>query len=390
MNTPTLNELFLSIQNDIKARFELNSLTGKVVFNAFAAVQAAKLKILYLTAEYIYRNIYPDQADPEALGGTLERFGMVKLNRLPFSAIAGEYEMTVTGTPGAVIKAGSIWRSTESSTNPEKMFTNDYEYILANPSIKIQIRALDAGTGSKLLQGDSLQITTPLIGIDEYAYIASTIVAPTDAESVEEYRNKIIEAYQIEPQGGSGADYRVWSADAEGVRKVYPYAKDGAAGEIDVYVEANPDDSTDGYGTPSQAILDDVQSVIDYNPDATLPDWQRGRRPLGVYDTHTLPIVLNKVDIQIYDLTDVSFLSQITDAIEAYLFDVRPFVDSVDNPSKRGTDVAYLSDIFAIVKSVIGTENTFTNIVMLVNDVEYTFYRFKLGNIPYLNSVTEV
>ena len=390
MQIPTINELYLSIQSDIKARFGLSSLVGKVVFNAFAAVQAAKLWIVYVTLKFVYKNIYPDTADPASLGGTLERFGMVKLNRLPFAATAGIYQMKVTGSTGAVVKAGTIWRSTESSTSPGKMFTNDDEYILPADIDMIEIRALDVGMDSSLNPNDQLQITSPLIGIDNYGYVNSIIQAPTDAEDVETYRAKIIESYQIEPQGGSGADYREWASDAHGVRKVYPYVRDGAAGELDIYVEANPADSTDGHGTPSQAILDEVESVINYNPDSSLPDWQRGRKPLGVYDTHTISIILNQVDVEIYGLTDSSFITDITNAIEEYLFDIRPFVDAVDNPSLRNSDIIYLSDLFAIVKSIIGNDNSFTNIILLVNGDEYSYYRLLKGNIPYLNSVTEV
>ena len=389
MTVPTYQELFDSIQNDIKTRFGIASLVGKVVFNAFAAVHAAKLKILYLSAEFIYKNIFPDTADPYSVGGTLERFGFVKLGRLPYPATAGVYNLTITGNIGATVPAGTTWRSTEESTSPGKMFINDSAYTLSAASMEISVRALDIGVGSKLETGDKLQSNAPLMNVNDIGIVESTTTSPTEEEDIETYRQKVIESYQVEPQGGAGADYRIWASDAAGVRVVYPYVRNAAAGEIDIYTEANPADSEDGWGTPSQAILDDVLEVIEYDPNTTLPDEERGRRPLGVYSVHCIPIIINNVDVVIYDLSDSSFIPQIQDAIIDHLFNIRPFVDNVDNPTERYKDKLYIGDLFSIVKAIIGNSNTFTNLTMSVGGTDYSVYQFKGGNIPHLNSLTE-
>ena len=101
INIKTTSELYTSILADIEAEFGISiSLTGKVFLRAMAAVQAAKLRIFYLALGKVQKNIFVDTADPAAQGGTLERFGSVKLNRYPTAATAGEYLVTVTGTSG--------------------------------------------------------------------------------------------------------------------------------------------------------------------------------------------------------------------------------------------------------------------------------------------------
>jgi uncharacterized phage protein gp47/JayE len=73
MTNPTINELYTTIQNDLKTKLNLSTLVGKTVINVFALVQAAKLKILYLLAGKIFDTIFVDTADNEML----QWFGLV-------------------------------------------------------------------------------------------------------------------------------------------------------------------------------------------------------------------------------------------------------------------------------------------------------------------------
>ena len=390
MTVPTYTELFDSIISDFKAKFGITSLVGKVVFNAFAAVQAAKLKIIYLSVAFVYKNIFPDTADSEALGGSLERFGLVKLDRLPFPATAGEYKITVTGTIGATIPAGTTYKSLDTSTSPDKLFRVDSEVILASTSEEIDIRALDLGSVARLEVGDELQVTAPIDNVNSFASVASVEVIPVEAESIEDYRTKVIAAYQLEAQGGAKTDYRIWSADAAGEREVYPYVVDGEPGKINLYIEANADDSTDGHGTPTAAIIQEVEDVVEFDPDTSKPLNERGRRPMGTFEIFYLAITPLAVDVQIFELTDTSFLSTIKDTIETFLLDIRPFIDGADNPNNIQKDKLFASDIVNIVRSVIGSNNTFSDLKMFVDSIETTLYQFTDGDIPYIDTVVNV
>lgn len=79
---PTTQELYTSIKSDLETELNINiPVFGKIFLRALAAVQAAKLKLYYLAIASVQKNIFPDTADPESIGGTLERFGIVKLGR---------------------------------------------------------------------------------------------------------------------------------------------------------------------------------------------------------------------------------------------------------------------------------------------------------------------
>jgi len=49
-----------------------------------------------------------------------------------------------------------------------------------------------------------------------------------------------------------------------------------------LFIEATVVDSTDGKGTPSAALIQDVEDVIEFDPDTTKALEDRGRRPLTV------------------------------------------------------------------------------------------------------------
>lgn len=392
---PTLNELYEDILDDLESQYTSSiPLFGKVFLRAVAKVQAAKLKLYYLVTGFLQKNIFVDTADRESAGGTLERFGRVKLNRDPNPAVAGEYSCGVLGTAGSVISAGTTFKSSANSTSPGKLFVIDADFTLTVTDVSfpatdnITLRALEGGTDSKLSVNDQLIATVPIAGVEKTVVVVSETTAPIDEEDIEEYRRKVIDAYQLEPQGGAATDYRLWSYDADGVQQVYPYAKDGASNEINVFVEATTADSTDGKGTPSSTILSDVESVIEFDPDTTKPLNERGRRPLGVFDVHVLAITVKEVDIEIPSFVDLTaakqtaILASITETVNA----IRPFVAAADVLENKNDILDVNKITSAILLAVPGS--SFGSVVLKIDTVSVSTYTFENGDIPYLNSVT--
>ena len=385
---PKLSELFNDILADLESELTVTiPLVGKIFLRALAAVQAAKLKLYYLTIGQLQKNIFVDTADPEDTGGTLERFGRIKLNRNPFAATAAQYDIDVTGDIAAIIPAGTTFKSDDDALNPGKLYILDVEFTLVTSPDTITVRALEAGLDSKLEVGDTLTATAPIATVDKDATVSAENIAPLAAEDIEAYRQLAIDSYRLEPQGGAAADYRLWSADAQGVRLVFPYATDGASNEIDIHVEATAADSTDGKGTPSQAILDDVEEVVEFNPDDTKPLNERGRRPLGVFDIHFLPITIAEVDIDIQDLTATAAeKTAITTALTNLIFDIRPFVSAADILVNKN-DILDTNRIISTILSV-KPGAAFGTVTLDVNNTYVNTYTFEGGEIPSLESVT--
>jgi hypothetical protein len=387
---PTLAQLYADILADLQVAFGVTIFTfGRVFLRALAAVQAGKLYLYYLTQANLQKNIFVDTADTEAIGGTLERFGRVKINRNPFAARAGQYVCTVTGTTGSTIRANSTFKSDDTSAAPGFLYVLDALYTMPGATGSITVRALTLGIDAKLAIGNTLTATAPIAGVDSIITITAVAIEPAAAEDIERYREVVLDSYRTEPQGGAATDYRIWANDAQGVQRVYPYAASGLVSEINLYVEATVADSTDGKGTPSALLLADVEAVVEFDPDTTRPLNERGRRPLQAIVNFIAITPLN-IDIVITNYSGLTptiqtlITNAVTDAVNA----VRPFVSAADILSDKNDILDQNKIIAAIISAQPGS--IFTSVQLSVSGAPTASYTFINGNIPYFNSITFV
>ncbi|MBT1698253.1 baseplate J/gp47 family protein [Fulvivirgaceae bacterium PWU4] len=386
---PTVKQLYEDIIADLESEYgESIPSFGKVFLRGLAAVQAMKLKLYYLSHANLQKNIFVDTADPESAGGTLERFGRIKLGRNPFPARAGQYEIQVTGTPGSVINALTTFKSDDTSNSPGKLYILDSPFTLVTNPDTCNVRALEAGLDSQLDIGDTLTATAPIAGVNRSAEVVSEVVEPFSAETTEDYRQASIDAYQLEPQGGAPSDFRLWAKDAQGVKQAYPYAKPGVTAEINLYIEATTADSTDGKGTPSAGLLADVKEVVEFDPDTTKSLDERGRRPIGIFQVHYLPITPLNVDINVSGFVGItpSILAQIENALELAISNIRPFIAGADITENKNDILAINKVISIILEARPGS--VFGTVALNVGGSPASTYLFTDGEIPFLNSVT--
>jgi hypothetical protein len=390
INIPTLVQLYNGVKADLQTQYNATITAGKSFLNALSATQAAKLKSFYLAVANLQKNIFVDTADPAAIGGTLERFGLVKLGRNPKPAVAAQYSVQLSGVAGAFIPASTTFKSDDNSESPGILFILDNAYTMLSTNDQIVLRALTSGTGALLNVYDTLTATGPIALVSSSVMVITQVVQPLDAETIEAYRQAIINSYQLSPQGGSAVDYRLWSQDAQGVAVVYPYASSGNINEIDLYVESIVADSIDGKGTPSASMLLAVQSVVEFNPNTSLPILERGRRPLGVWQVNYLPVSIITVDIIVTGFTGITSaqIAQLLAAFTAATNAMRPFVSAADILVNKNDTINGNNLVGVIITSIPGA--LFTSVTFKINGTILTSYRFILGNIPYLNSVTYV
>jgi len=387
---PTLTQLYTRVLADIQTSYGSTvPLFGKNFLRAIAAYQAGKLKLMYLALANIQKNLGPDTADAEEQGGTLQRYGRLKLGRNPSPATAGQYQIQVTGLVGAQIKASQTFKSNDDALNPGQLFILDNTYTLVSTTDSIIVRALKPGLDSKLQIGDGLTSTSPLTNVNSDATVLAETVQPLAAEDIETYRQQTIAAYRLEPQGGAPADYRLWSQDAQGVQNSYAFAKTGFTSEVNLYVEATTADSTDGKGTPSAFLLNSVKSVVDFDPDTTKSLADRGRRPVTAIVNY-LPVSPKNIDIQIQGFVGLTVDTQnaILAAMKIYLDNVRPFVAGADVLADKN-DIFGINQIIAIILTV-KPGSIFGTITLNVAGSPTTSFTFTNGDIPYLNSITYV
>lgn len=387
---PTIQELNASIYQDLKSRLNLSDDQLRKVAAAFSGVSAAQFKLAYLFLADIQNNIFPDTADLAVNGGELERLGQIYLNRNPNPASAGVFNISLSGVSGSVIRSGLTFKSNDDAKNPAQLFVTDAEYILTGANDVIEIRSLGGGVEFDLDVANELTITEPVIGVDQTVTVAEVVSQPRAAENIEDYRQAVLDAIQLEPQGGAKTDYMIWAKDAQGVRRVYPYVKDSAAGTVLIYVEATLEDSTDQLGTPSQELLNDVEAVIEFDPDETKPQYERGRRPIGAtLDVQPVNLIPVEVDITGLNENTTTIRSAIETNIKGYLKTVRPYIDGADLPREKN-DILYAAKMQSVVTDVLDSANFFTDFVVKVSGVPMTANLFSGGDIPYLTTINYI
>lgn len=393
VTAPTLNELYAAISADFKNRFGISSENDlKRVLTALAAVNAAMLKLFYLALIDVQKNTWPDLADSEEMGGTLERFGRLKLGRDPYPATQGVYTLTVTGAIGATIPIGAQYKSSANSTHPNSLFTTTESITLTAETGSIAVLSDRSGTDYELSSGDELYTVNPIIGITSKATVNSVDTIPTDEEDIEVYRELVLQSFRLEPNGGSASDYVFWALDVDGIRTVYPFTAAGTSGVATIYAEATVAASTDGHGTPTTALMEalwksDKTGVFELDPDTTQSIYERGRRQIGLSEITILPVTPMPVVVTITGLkvqTD-SEKNSISGKITDTLYLKRPYVAGVGDINNRN-DTLCLSDIIIAISEAVAVGNTYNSVSVTCGGQPLP-YQFLNGNIPYLSSV---
>lgn len=383
MRTPTIQELQNSIISAFEDRFGTINRGLRSVFRTIAQVLSGELRLLYLTSARVQKNIFPDLADTEANGGTLERFGRARLGRDPFPATQGIYLVDVTkdGADDAIISAGTTFKSLAGflySIETAQTITG----AIGDVS-QITVRSLTPGLEARLVNGDTLIATAPILNLNQNASVNQETTAPLNAETTEAYREAILQSFRTESQGGASGDYRIWSGDAQGVRTVYPYA--GDPGVINIYVEANISDSTDGLGTPSQTILDNVRDVVNQDPDTTKSLNERGRLPLGIFQVNYLAISTVAINISVSGYTGNVTEGQATiqAALVEYFRTIRPYI-----PGSDPVDMSRLTinRVIGVIQNSVDAE--FGSVILSELGVEFTIRQFLNGDIPVVGTVS--
>lgn len=385
----TLQEIYLNELNKYASKFNVTvEELGPTVLKQ-AQIDSATYYILYLHLGEAVKEVWPDTCSEEML----LRFGALKPGRLPFQPTAGEYTVSYTGgVVNEIIKTGTVFKQ----NNGDGQYVVDQNTVVEGDTGTFNVRALQAGFDTELKINDLITSTNPLVGIDDQVTVSAIVALPLAGEDIDEYRALVLEEYRREPQGGSIGDYRSWGRDAQGVRRVYPYLPNPYVGIIDVYTEATPEDSEQGQpsGTPTAAILSEVEEVLEFDPDITLSDEQRVRKPLSVEGVNVISVQFADVVVEVDNIGDGS--SETKTKIEAdivsYLFEKRPYQGGVDGTTPK--DTIRKNDIERIILNYV---DTYDDVILKVNNVIVSSYKVgdasqptKFGEIPYLSALNYV
>lgn len=380
---PSVDELTTKFKNNYASNLGIDVSELGDSYIVESKVQASAVYSIYLKLSKVQNNIYPDLAEEDVL----LRIGYSLLGRYPTPASQGVYTITATGT-------GTINAQTQFVANNDTAAAG-YLYITdSSQSVPgtVTVRSLTTGIEPLLTVGDKLTSLQPLVGIENEVVVATVTTIPVAAESIESYRDDVLEIIRILPQGGAPGDYRLWCLEIGEVRTVYPYVYN-TAGDIIIYVEATPENTLSGQpvGVSGGPVQSYVYLAPGVNPESGKVIWDnikmQGRKPLTVQNIYTSSVLPKTVDVNFIGLSDETISGELKTAIDVLLYEIRPYVAGAQAPTTKN-DILTIGMIIAEISSVLsGTGITYTSVTMDIGSFLHSEFTFVFGKYPYLRTI---
>lgn len=249
---PTLSDLVTRISADIKSRLSLVSpALRRSVRYVFARVLAGAVHLLHGHLEFLGRQLFADQSDDEYLVRQASLYG---LSKNPATFAAGP--VTVTGTNGTIVPAGTVLRRADGAT-----YATQYLVVIVFGSIVVDVTAAVADAASNTDAATVLTFESPIAGVDASATVTGGgIVGGADQETTEALRTRLLQYLRNPPEGGAEEDYRTWALGVSGVTRVWVYPRADGAGTVTVRFMRDNDTPS---GFPSGGEVAQVQTYID-------------------------------------------------------------------------------------------------------------------------------
>lgn len=131
--------------------------------------------------------------------------------------------------------------------------------IPATLFVDADIVAIDTGSQTKLLAGETLQFVATPVNLETQVILQKALdEGGEDSEPFGSYQKRILAAFSDETSGGSTADYVRWMLEIEGVDNAYAYANRAGFGTIDVVA------LHDATGAARELTAGEVATVLAY------------------------------------------------------------------------------------------------------------------------------
>jgi uncharacterized phage protein gp47/JayE len=234
---PSLSDLIKrSLQNIISTLPKADALLRFSNLNVIGTVVAGMTHQHYGYLDYIALQATPYTATDEyleawgALRGVYRKAATQAIGTVKFSAVAG-----------AIIPNG-----TKIIRSDSQQYTVINSYQSAD-FIVVTIQALADPNGLKGADGNSeaetqFSLGQSIPGVNSSG-VSGPIVGGADIETSEDFKSRVIAAYQSTPQGGAKNDYEVWATEVEGVTRAWCVPLVYGAGTVGVYFLVESSDS---------------------------------------------------------------------------------------------------------------------------------------------------
>lgn len=244
---PSFESIRDGLLRDIRARQPEADIASDSDHYVRAASFAAAVEGLYHHQSWLYRQIFVDTADEEALLRAAAERGILRKG-----ASFASGDVRLTGAVGITLRAGATLKHLASG----ELFTAAADVTIGTTgTASAQVRAQTRGSALNGLIGP-LTLTSPPLGMDASTHFIEPTRGGEDQESVESVRQRLLEDIQFEPAGGTRHDYARWAKEVPGVADAYVLPKRRGVGTVDVVVVGSK-------GIPSVEVIAACQAHIE-------------------------------------------------------------------------------------------------------------------------------
>lgn len=170
------------------------------------------------------------------------------------SAVAASGLVTVTGSSGFPVDAGTLYQSSDGRRYVVKVGA-----LLVNGSAQLQVAAETTGPSGNIEAGQ-LTAVNPVLGVNATATIgADGITGGTDEEEIEALRARVRAAFKNPSKVGNAGDFEEWALEVPGVTRAWALPRWMGPGTFGLTFVCDGDADI----FPSEAKVAEVQAYLE-------------------------------------------------------------------------------------------------------------------------------
>ncbi len=327
----------------------------KILCKVFAGV----FIVVYKLVGWYFLQMFPETADWKEvtiLGVRLRP--LVKLGVLfgvgePLAGVQWRGIITIDVlTQGSVLYSGTQLKSNVTG----KLYIVEETKTLLQQKETVSVVCTEIGTAGNLEQNDTLNFVNPYGFIKTEAVVSDVARVGLDNELESSYRNRVINRFRLQPQGGALADYRIWASEVPGVLNVYPYNDKEQPGGVLLYVSGISDVYADRI--PDKGLLKKVGEACTYDPQTG----RATRKPLtamldpkndGSY-SNVKPVSVAVFDVVITGVSGIApadFAQVVKPSLQNYFLDRDLYIRGLSDDNNR-TNVISKNHVITVVNQI--------------------------------------
>lgn len=249
-NRPALSTLIARIRADVLNKLSADEALRRADAEVYSRALAGGVNGLYAYLAFMAEQLLPDTAVAEYL----DRHASIWLSVPRKAATAAIGTATFTVQAGSAIPSGTVFSSLAGN-----QYSATTDATIVGTTATVSVAASTSGVAGNLAAGQTLNLASPIAGVQTSGLVATPISGGADIESDADLRQRVLARIQEAPHGGSFNDYVAWAKEVPGVTRAWVYPGEMGAGTLSVrFMRDN-----DTVPIPDSTAVAAVQAYID-------------------------------------------------------------------------------------------------------------------------------